>query len=139
MSDAAFAPLTPTLVVTSAGLLGLVSARLARIGPIITFFLIGALAGPYGLGLADNQETALMFLSELGIALLLIDVGLHLSLHELREQWRALVELIGPSADASGSAAPLIHEWRGASGMAPYTAPNFSVMSRGRSSSTTRS
>jgi Kef-type K+ transport system membrane component KefB len=84
-------PIFPTIVLLAAGVIGLIGARFARISPIIAFFILGALVGPQGLALIDNHAGALHFLAEIGVCFLLFDVGLHLSLTELRKSWRGFV------------------------------------------------
>ncbi len=86
-------PLYPVIVLLAAGILGLLIARALRFSPIIGFFLIGAAIGSSGFNLVDSHSPSLHFLGELGVCFLLFDVGLHLSIKELRQEWRAFVRL----------------------------------------------
>jgi Kef-type K+ transport system membrane component KefB len=82
-------PLLPTVILLSAGVVGLAVARFARISPIVGFIAIGALIGPQAFGLVDSRSPTLQFLGELGVCFLLFDIGLHLSVKELRKDWKA--------------------------------------------------
>jgi CPA2 family monovalent cation:H+ antiporter-2 len=53
--------------------------------PLVGFFVVGFVVGPYGLALIDGPDQ-IETLSELGVALLLFAVGLELSLSHVR-QW----------------------------------------------------
>ncbi len=81
-------PLFATVVLLAAGVIGLALSRFAHISPIVGFFVLGALIGPQLLGFIDNHSTTIHFLGELGVSFLLFDIGLHLSLKELRRGWR---------------------------------------------------
>lgn len=59
----------------------LVGYRL-RIPPVVGFILTGVLAGPFGLGLVSNTHDVEM-LAELGIVLLLFEIGMEFSLKKL--------------------------------------------------------
>lgn len=83
-------PLSSTVVLLAAGVIGLALARFARISPIVGFFVIGAAIGPQALGLIDHSPT-IHFLGELGVSFLLFDIGIHLSVQELRKGWRGFV------------------------------------------------
>lgn len=84
-------PLYPAVILLSSGVLGLFLARILRISPIVGFFMLGALIGSHGLGLVDNHTEGLHFLAELGVCFLLFDVGVHLSIQELRSGWRGFL------------------------------------------------
>lgn len=81
-------PLFATVVLLSAGVIGLAVARFAHTSPIVGFFMLGALIGPQMLGLIDNHSSTIHFLGELGVSFLLFDIGLHLSLKELGSNWK---------------------------------------------------
>lgn len=81
-------PLFSTVILLASGVIGLAVARFAHISPIVGFFIIGAIIGPQALGLIDNHSTTIHFLSELGVCFLLFDIGLHISLKELRKGWK---------------------------------------------------
>lgn len=84
-------PLYPAVVLLSAGVLSFSLARFSRVSPIICFFILGAVIGSHGLGLVDNHTSGLHFMAELGVCFLLFDVGLHLSLKELRQSLKGLI------------------------------------------------
>lgn len=84
-------PLFSTVILLASGVFGLALSRLVRISPIVGFFVIGAAIGPHGVGLIDNHSTTIHFLSELGVTFLLFDIGLHLSIKELRKGWQKIV------------------------------------------------
>ncbi len=81
-------PLFVTIVLLASGVFGLALARFAHISPILGFFVIGAVIGPQGLGFIDKHSHTIHFLGELGVSFLLFDIGLHISLQELRKTWR---------------------------------------------------
>ena len=51
---------------------------------------MGALVGPGGLGLVDDSERV-RGLAELGVVLLLFEIGLELPLERLHRMWRSAV------------------------------------------------
>jgi CPA2 family monovalent cation:H+ antiporter-2 len=59
----------------------------ARVPAVVSFLLIGAVAGPGGLGLVADPERV-RSLAEFGVVFLLFDVGLELPLDRVRELWR---------------------------------------------------
>lgn len=68
---------------TSAWLLGLLTQRL-RLSPIVGYLLAGILLGPNTPGIAADVDVARQ-LAEVGVILLMFDVGLHFSIKDL---WR---------------------------------------------------
>jgi len=86
-------PLYSVIVLLAAGILGLLVARALKFSPIVGFFLLGAAIGSSGLRLVDSNSPDLHYLGELGVCFLLFDVGLHLSIRELRHEWRGFVRL----------------------------------------------
>lgn len=86
-------PLFLTVVLLGAGVLGLTIARFVHLSPIVGFIAIGAVIGPHALGLIDNDSSTIHFLGELGVSFLLFDIGLHLSLEELRVNWKRFFAL----------------------------------------------
>lgn len=61
-----------------------------RIPGIVSFVIIGMLAGPYGLGIITN-ETLVETFGEVGIILLLFTIGLEFSFDKLTKSWRTAV------------------------------------------------
>lgn len=66
---------------TSAWLLGLLTQRL-QLSPIVGYLLAGILLGPHTPGIVANQDVAQQ-LAEVGVILLMFDVGLHFSVKDL--------------------------------------------------------
>ncbi|MGH0032960.1 MAG: cation:proton antiporter [Myxococcota bacterium] len=58
-----------------------------RLPPIAAFLVMGAVVGPGGFALVDDPERV-RSLAELGVILLLFEIGLELPLERLRRMWR---------------------------------------------------
>lgn len=84
-------PLYPVVVLLTSGVIGMTLSRILSLSPIVGFFILGAAIGPHGLALINGHAESLHFLGELGVCFLLFDVGLHLSLKELRASWKNFV------------------------------------------------
>lgn len=86
--------LTPVMILLLAGIIGAALLKAFRLTPILGFFLAGVAIGPSALEIIPESET-LTLLAEIGVVLLLFDIGLHLS---FREMWRLRKELfvMGP-------------------------------------------
>ncbi|MEQ9447741.1 MAG: cation:proton antiporter [Rhodospirillaceae bacterium] len=78
-------------LLAAGGAAALVSKAL-RLSPIVGYLAVGILIGPHAFGLIDESPTTHL-LAELGVVFLLFDIGLHVSLRELRESGRDLVGL----------------------------------------------
>jgi CPA2 family monovalent cation:H+ antiporter-2 len=76
------------LLVLAAAALGAAAFERMRLPAVAGFLITGALVGPGGLGLVREPERV-QALAELGVALLLFEIGLELPLEELRGRWRA--------------------------------------------------
>ncbi len=61
-----------------------------RLPSIVSFLIIGMLAGPYGLGIITDQST-IETIGEIGIILLLFTIGLEFSFEKLLKSWRAVI------------------------------------------------
>jgi len=68
----------------------LYASRIFRIPSIVSFLLIGMLAGPYGLALITNESLIANF-GEIGIMLLLFTIGLEFSFDKLLRSWRVVI------------------------------------------------
>ena len=65
-------------------------SQLLRLPSIVTFLVIGMLAGPYGLALITDESSIGTF-GEIGIMLLLFTIGLEFSFDRLLRSWRTVV------------------------------------------------
>ncbi|MDD1693919.1 MAG: cation:proton antiporter [Methanoregula sp.] len=61
-----------------------------RIPSIVSFLIIGMLAGPYGFGIITDQASIETF-GEIGIILLLFTIGLEFSFEKLLKSWRIVI------------------------------------------------
>jgi monovalent cation:H+ antiporter-2, CPA2 family len=86
--------LIPVMIVLLAGIVGAATAKALRLTPILGFFIAGVVIGPSALGLVHQNEL-MTLLAEIGVVLLLFDIGLHLS---FRQMWRLRRDLfvMGP-------------------------------------------
>ena len=64
--------------------------QLFRIPSIVSFLVIGMLAGPYGFAIITNQ-TSIDTFGEVGIILLLFTIGLEFSFEKLLRSWRIVI------------------------------------------------
>jgi CPA2 family monovalent cation:H+ antiporter-2 len=61
-----------------------------KIPSIVSFLVIGMLAGPYGLGLITD-ESSIETVGEIGIMLLLFTIGLEFSFDNLLKSWKIVI------------------------------------------------
>ncbi|MEQ8558865.1 MAG: cation:proton antiporter [Henriciella sp.] len=95
MADAASTPvdaLIPAMTLLAAGGAAALVSKALKLSPIVGYLAVGILIGPHAFGLIDESPTTHL-LAELGVVFLLFDIGLHVSLRELRESGRDLVGL----------------------------------------------
>lgn len=95
MADAASTPvdaLIPAMTLLAAGGAAALVSKALRLSPIVGYLAVGILIGPHAFGLIEESSTTHL-LAELGVVFLLFDIGLHVSLRELRESGRDLVGL----------------------------------------------
>lgn len=86
--------LIPAVTLLGVGAAAALASRAVRISPIVGYLLVGVLIGPSALDIvAESDMTNL--LAQLGVVLLLFDIGLHVSMRELKESRRDLLAL-GP-------------------------------------------
>jgi CPA2 family monovalent cation:H+ antiporter-2 len=84
MHDARLAEL---LLLIAVAALGVAVFERLRLPSIVGFLVIGALVGPGGLGLVEDPERV-RALAELGVVLLLFEIGLELPMERVRRLWR---------------------------------------------------
>lgn len=86
--------LLPAIIILIAGVMGAAVMKTLKLTPILGFFIAGVIIGPSALGLVHESEL-LSLLAEIGVVLLLFDIGLHLS---FRQMWRLRHDLfvLGP-------------------------------------------
>ncbi|WP_300376114.1 cation:proton antiporter [Henriciella sp.] len=95
MADAATTPvdaLIPAMTLLAAGGASALVSKALKLSPIVGYLAVGILIGPHAFGLIEESPTTHL-LAELGVVFLLFDIGLHVSLRELRESGRDLVGL----------------------------------------------
>ena len=95
MADAATAPvdaLIPAMTLLAAGGAAALASKALKLSPIVGYLAVGILIGPHVFGLIEESSTTHL-LAELGVVFLLFDIGLHVSLRELRESRRDLMGL----------------------------------------------
>jgi CPA2 family monovalent cation:H+ antiporter-2 len=76
------------LIILAVGLLFL--GQRIKIPSIVSFLVIGMLAGPFGFGIITNQS-AIDLLGNIGILLLLFTIGLEFSFQKLIRSWRTVI------------------------------------------------
>ncbi|NBC20571.1 MAG: potassium transporter KefB [Alphaproteobacteria bacterium] len=86
------AVLVPTVTLLGFGAAAALVSRAARISPIVGYLLAGVIIGPHALGLVEESSTTHL-LAELGVVFLLFDIGMHVSMRELKESRRDLTML----------------------------------------------
>lgn len=76
--------LVPAITLLGFGAASALLSKAARLSPIVGYLIVGILIGPHGLRLIqESQATHLM--AELGVVFLLFDIGMHVSMRELKE------------------------------------------------------
>jgi CPA2 family monovalent cation:H+ antiporter-2 len=81
------ARLIELLLLIAVAALGVAAFERLRLPAIVGFLVIGALVGPGGLGLVQDPERV-RALAELGVVLLLFEIGLELPIERVRRLWR---------------------------------------------------
>lgn len=84
--------LTPTVILLGVGAAAALVSRAARINPIVGYLVAGVLIGPYAFHLVEESDLTHL-LAELGVVFLLFDIGMHVSMRELKESRRDLLGL----------------------------------------------
>ena len=84
--------LVPAITLLGFGAASALVTKAARLSPIVGYLIVGILIGQYGLGLI-HESPATHLLAELGVVFLLFDIGMHVSMRELKESRRDLLGL----------------------------------------------
>lgn len=84
--------LVPAITLLGFGAASALVSRGARLSPIVGYLIVGLLIGPHGLRLIE-ESSATHLLAELGVVFLLFDIGMHVSLRELKESRRDMLGL----------------------------------------------
>ncbi|MEM5516619.1 cation:proton antiporter [Henriciella sp. AS95] len=95
MADPASTPvdaLIPAMTLLAAGGAAALVCKALRLSPIVGYLAVGILIGPDAFRLIEESSTTHL-LAELGVVFLLFDIGLHVSLRELKESGRDLMGL----------------------------------------------
>ncbi len=87
-----FSALELTLILLGCAVLGVVAFRMMNLPPMLGYLVVGILIGPYGLGLADENETT-HTLAEFGVVFLMFSIGLEFSLPRLSSMRRTVFGL----------------------------------------------
>lgn len=84
--------LLPALALLGAGAATGLAARAVRLSPIVGYLIAGILIGPHVLGVIGESATTHL-LAELGVVFLLFDIGLHVSMREIKSGRRDFIGL----------------------------------------------
>lgn len=87
-----FTALELTLMLLAAAVLGVVAFRMMHLPPMLGYLIVGILLGPYGFGLAEENETT-HTLAEFGVVFLMFSIGLEFSLPKLSSMRRTVFGL----------------------------------------------
>lgn len=88
--------LAPAIILLGVGAAAALTSRLLKLSPIVGYLIAGVIIGPYALGGAVGftfDESTTHLLAELGVVFLLFDIGMHVSMRELRESRGDLIGL----------------------------------------------
>jgi len=87
-----FTALELTLLLLAAAVLGVVAFRMLHLPPMLGYLVVGILLGPFGFGLAEENETT-HTLAEFGVVFLMFSIGLEFSLAKLSSMRRTVFGL----------------------------------------------
>ena len=79
--------LIEAVILLALAFVALATTERLRLPSIVGFLVVGAVAGPGGLGLVSEPDRV-RSLAELGVVFLLFEIGLELPLERMRELWR---------------------------------------------------
>jgi Kef-type K+ transport system membrane component KefB/voltage-gated potassium channel Kch len=86
------AALVPAITLLGFGAAAALAARATRLSPIVGYLAVGILIGPHVFGFIAASDTTRL-LAELGVVFLLFDIGMHVSLRELKSDRKDLLRL----------------------------------------------
>ncbi|MEM1390247.1 MAG: cation:proton antiporter [Pseudomonadota bacterium] len=84
--------LTPAMVLFGVGGASALASKFLKVSPIVGYLVAGVLIGPYAFGVIEESSTTHL-LAELGVVFLLFDIGMHISIREMRESGRDMIGL----------------------------------------------
>lgn len=84
--------LVPAITLLGFGAAAALMSRALNLSPIVGYLIAGIMIGPHMLGFIQESGTTHL-LAELGVVFLLFDIGMHVSLRELKESRRDLLGL----------------------------------------------
>lgn len=84
--------LAPAITLLGVGAAAGLTSKLLKVSPIVGYLLAGVLIGPHVMGFEFDEHTTAI-LAELGVVFLLFDIGMHVSMRELRESRQDLIGL----------------------------------------------
>ncbi len=91
-SISAVEALTPAMVLLGVGGGSALLSKFLKINPIVGYLAAGIAIGPHVLGMIDESATTHL-LAELGVVFLLFDIGMHVSVREMRKSARDMIGL----------------------------------------------
>ncbi|MDJ0920150.1 MAG: cation:proton antiporter [Henriciella sp.] len=95
MADPSLSPveaLMPAMVLLGVGGASAVASKVLKLSPIVGYLAAGVLIGPHVFGVIEENATTHL-LAELGVVFLLFDIGMHVSVREMRESGRDMIGL----------------------------------------------
>ncbi|MBW2294935.1 MAG: cation:proton antiporter, partial [Deltaproteobacteria bacterium] len=99
-----------------------------RLPSIAGFLIVGALAGPGGVGVV-SQPDHVSFLAEMGVVFLLFEIGLELPVERLQRLWRTALVAGGVQVVLTGVTVAFVANWLGVSPAAAFVLGGIVAMS----------
>ncbi len=84
--------LLPAVTLLATGAAAALASRAIKVSPIVGYLVAGVIIGPHALGFVHENDTTHL-LAELGVVFLLFDIGMHISMRELKESRQDLISL----------------------------------------------
>ncbi|MEL6662553.1 MAG: cation:proton antiporter [Pseudomonadota bacterium] len=76
--------LKPTVAILGVGAAAAIASRAIKVSPIVGYLIAGVIIGPHALNAVQESDLTHL-LAELGVVFLLFDIGMHISMRELKE------------------------------------------------------